>query len=197
MQALPLALYTRVSTTDQHIEAQLAELRAYAKRRGVKVIEFSDKGVSGRKDRRPALNALLKAAKAHEISGVVIVRLDRLARSVLHLAQLGKEFNDLGIELVSLRESIDTSTAVGRAMFSMCGIFAELESDLNRDRTIAGIAAARRRGSVIGRPLALTAAQQRRVVRLRSSGKSLRKIAEQLECGLATVQRTLQAASAG
>ena len=193
--ALPIALYARVSTNDQHVEAQLTELRAYAERRGVEVVEFVDSGVSGRKDKRPALDALMKAAVAHEISGVVIVRLDRLARSVLHLARLGEQFSELGIELVSLRESIDTSTTMGRAMFSMCGIFAELEADLIRERTVAGIAAARKRGSIIGRPPSLTAAQRRRVVRLHSSGKSMRKIAAQLGCGLGTVQRTLQASS--
>ena len=194
-KALPLALYARISTNDQHVEVQLTELRAYAKRRGVEVLEFVDSGISGRKDKRPALDAMLQAAVAHKISGVAIVRLDRLARSVLHLARLGEQFSELGIELVSLRESIDTSTAVGRAMFSMCGIFAELEADLIRDRTIAGIAAARKRGSIIGRPPALTPKQRRRVVRLRTEGHSLRNIAGQLECGLGTVQRTLQASS--
>ena len=193
--ALPIALYARVSTNDQHAEVQLAELRAYAGRRGGESIEFVDEGVSGRKDSRPALDALMAAANRREISAVAIVRLDRLGRSVLHLAKLAEEFEALGIELISLNESLDTATAAGKMMFGMFSLVAEFEANLVRERTIAGIAAARKRGSIIGRPPALTAAQRRRVVRLHSSGKSLRKIAEQLECGLATVQRVLQASS--
>jgi DNA invertase Pin-like site-specific DNA recombinase len=190
--ALPLAIYARVSTTDQHAEVQLAELRAYAGRRGGEFIEFIDQGVSGRKDSRPALDKMMAAAKRREISAVAIVRLDRLGRSVLHLAKLAEEFESLGIELISLHEAIDTSTASGKMMFGMFSLVAEFEANLIRERTLAGLEAARKRGSIIGRPPALTAAQRRRVARLRSSGKSLRQIATQLEVGVATVQRVLQ-----
>ena len=190
--ALPLALYARVSTTDQHAEVQMAELRAYAGRRGGEFIEFIDEGVSGRKDSRPALDKMMAAAKRREISAVAIVRLDRLGRSVLHLAKLAEEFESLGIELISLHEAIDTSTAAGKMMFGMFSLVAEFEANLIRERTLAGIAAARKRGKAIGRPPALSAAQRRRVTRLRASGKSLRKIAEQLEVGVATIQRALQ-----
>ena len=87
----PIALYARCSTTDQHPEAQLAELRAYAERRGLKAVEYVDSGVSGRKDRRPALDRMMQAARRRVVSGVVVVRLDRLARSLAHMARLGEE----------------------------------------------------------------------------------------------------------
>ena len=86
-----MAAYVRVSTADQNSDAQLQELRNYAARRGVGLLEYVDHGISGRKDRRPALNAMMAACRAREVSGVVVARLDRLARSVLHLAELGDE----------------------------------------------------------------------------------------------------------
>ncbi len=190
----PIALYARVSTDDQHPEAQLAELRAYAKRRNVKTIEYVDRGVSGRKQRRRALDRMLQAARRQEVSAVVVVRLDRLARSLVNMARLGEELQALGVELVSLHEGIDTRTATGRAMFGMCGVFAQLEGDLIRERTVAGLKAARRRGVQLGRPRALDQREHQRVLRLRRSGHSIRAIAERLEVGVATVHRAIKAA---
>ncbi len=190
----PIALYARVSTDDQHPEAQLAELRAYAKRRGVQTIEFVDRGVSGRKRRRRALDQMLQAARHQDVSAVVVVRLDRLARSLANMARLGEELQALGVELVSLHEGIDTRTATGRAMFGMCGVFAQLEGDLIRERTVAGLKAARRRGVQLGRPRALDQRDHQRVLRLRRSGHSIRAIAERLEVGVATVHRAIKAA---
>ena len=190
----PIALYARVSTNDQHPEAQLTELRNYAKRRGVEAVEYLDRGVSGRRHRRPALDRMLRAARHQEVSAVVVVRLDRLARSLAHMARLGDELQALRIELVSLREGIDTRTAAGRAMFGMCGVFAQLEGDLIRERTVAGLKAARRRGVQLGRPKALDHRQHQRVLRLRRSGHSVRAIAERLGVGVATVHRAIKAA---
>ncbi len=190
----PIALYARVSTDDQHSEIQLSELRAYAERRGVEAIEYVDNGVSGRRHRRPALDRVLRAARRQEVSAVVVVRLDRLARSLAHMARLGEELKELDVELVSLREGIDTRTAAGRAMFGMCGVFAQLEGDLIRERTVAGLKAARRRGVQLGRPKALDRSQHQRVLRLRRSGHSVRTIAAKLGVGVATVHRVIKAA---
>ena len=190
----PIALYARVSTDDQYPEAQLAELRAYAERRRVQTIEYVDRGVSGRKPRRCALDQMLQAARRQDVSAVVVVRLDRLARSLADMARLGEELQALGVELVSLHEGIDTRTATGRAMFGMCGVFAQLEGDLIRERTVAGLKAARRRGVQLGRPRALDQREHQRVLRLRHSGHSIRAIAERLEVGVATVHRAIKAA---
>ena len=94
----PIALYARVSTDDQHPDAQLSELRAYAKRRDVEATEYVDHGVSGQRNRRPALDRMLQAARRQEVSAVVVVRLDRLARSLAHMARVGEELQALGIE---------------------------------------------------------------------------------------------------
>ncbi len=188
----PIALYARVSTDDQHSEIQLTELRDYAKRRGVEAVEYVDNGVSGRKHRRPALDRVLRAARRQEVSAIVVVRLDRLARSLAHMARLGEELKELDVELVSLREGIDTRTAAGRAMFGMCGVFAQLEGDLIRERTVAGLKAARRRGVQLGRPKALDRSQHQRVLRLRGAGHTVRAIAKQLGVGVATVHRAVK-----
>ncbi len=183
-----------MSREDQHPEAQLQELRAYAARRGVELVEYTDHGISGRKDRRPALDAMMKACRAREVSAVIVIRLDRLARSLVHMAKLGEEFEALNVELISLREGIDTSTPTGRAMFGMCGVFAQLEADLIKDRTIAGLKAARARGQTLGRKPALDLHARKRAARLKRSGHSVRQIATQLEVSPTTVHRALQVA---
>jgi len=187
-----IALYARVSAADQHPEAQLGPLREYAQRRGAEVLEFIDHGVSGRRNRRPALAWLLAAARRREVSAIVVVRLDRLARSLSHLAYLGEELGALDVELVSLTEGIDTASPTGRALFGMCGVFAQLEADLIRERTRAGLVAARRRGKRLGRPPVLDGAARERVRRLRAGGRSLRQIARILGVGKTTIQRVIE-----
>ncbi len=107
------------------------------------------------------------------------------------MAQLGEELRDLGVELVSLSEGIDTSSSMGRAMFGMCGVFAQLEADLVRERTLAGLAAARRRGARLGRPPKLDRWEVARARRLRASGKSLRAVGEILGVSHTGVRRAL------
>jgi DNA invertase Pin-like site-specific DNA recombinase len=148
-----VALYARVSTTEQHPEAQLHALREYARARGLTVVEeYVDQGVSGAKDQRPALDCLLRDARRRRFDAVACVKLDRLARSVRHLTTLAGEFEALGIGLVVLDQAIDATTPSGRLLFHVLGAIAEFERDLIRERTAAGMRAARRRGKRIGRP---------------------------------------------
>jgi len=149
---MSIALYARVSTSDQHPEIQLHALRKYAAARGVEAEEYVDVGVSGAKDRRPALDRLLVDARRRKVSAVVVAKLDRLARSVRHLTILAAELAALGVDLVALDQSIDTGTRSGRLLFHVLGSIAEFERDLIRERTAAGMRAARRRGKRIGRP---------------------------------------------
>ena len=187
-----IALYARVSTADQHAEVQLADLRAYAKRRGLHALEYVDEGVSGARDRRPALDALLDAVRRRETSAVVVTKLDRLARSVRHLTALAAELEALGVDLVVLDQSIDTGTPTGRLLFHVLGAIAEFERDLIRERTRAGLAAARRRGRHPGRPRALDDRTRDRVRRLRTSGHSIRAIAGKLELSKSVVARAVK-----
>lgn len=147
------ALYARVSTTDrgQDTELQLHELRQYSAARGWHPLEYVDNGVSGAKEKRPALDALLQAARQRRIDVVVVWKLDRLGRSLSHLLHLMTEFQALGVIFVSLRESIDLSTPTGRLMAQLLGAFAQYEAALIRERVIAGLAAAKRKGKRLGR----------------------------------------------
>src|SRR5262245_30357042 len=162
-----LGLYARVSTTEQRPEAQLYTLRTYAERRGIPATEYVDHGISGAKGRRPALAALRAAARRRAIAAVVVPKLDRLARSVRHLTALTAELDALGVSLVVLDQSIDTSTPAGRFLFHALAAVAEFERDLIRERTAAGLAAARRRGARLGRPPVPDARARARVHRLR------------------------------
>ncbi len=111
---------------------------------------------------------------------------------MVHMAKLGEELGALGVELVSLAECIDTTTPMGRALFGICGVFAQLEADLVRVRTTAGLEAARARGAQIGRPRALDARQLARVRRMHRSGRSLRHMAGILNCSANTVLRAVR-----
>ncbi len=192
-----VALYARVSTGDQTTAQQLHALREWAERRGfdlddeTEVLEFVDDSQSGRKRDRPALARMLKAVNQGKVDAVVVVRLDRLARSLHHMVTLAEEFRAVEVSLVSLSEGFDTSTPAGRAMFGMCGVFAELEADLTRERTVAGVARAVREGKRLGRPPALDAEGVRRLRRLRASGKTQRECAEMLGIGQTSVRRLL------
>jgi DNA invertase Pin-like site-specific DNA recombinase len=147
------ALYLRVSTADQKPDLQSDGLRAYAARAGLDIIQdYRDVGVSGRREGRPQLNALMAAARNHEIDCVLVWKFDRFARSTRHLLVALEEFNHLGVRFVSVQDQIDTDSPMGRAMFTIIGAMAELESSLISERVTAGMRAAETRGKHIGRP---------------------------------------------
>ena len=185
-----LALYARVSTLDQHPEVQLEPLREYARARGFQVVEeYVDHGVSGAKARRPGLDRLTADAGRRRFDVVACVKLDRLARSVRHLTTLAGEFEALGVGLVVLDQAIDTTTPSGRLLFNVLGSIAEFERDLIRERTVAGIRAARRRGKRIGRPRVHV--PRARAQALLREGKSVSGVARELGVARSTLQRAL------
>jgi DNA invertase Pin-like site-specific DNA recombinase len=189
------AIYARVSTRDkgQDLNTQLLPLREYAQRRGFQVVqEYTDHGVSGSKDRRPALDKLMKSAQAREIDAVLVYKLDRFGRSLQHLTAALSEFKALGIEFVSITESIDTSTPAGKALFGMIGVFAEFEHDLISERVRAGMARAKRQGVKFGsRPRLVF--DREAVRKAKAAGASVRDIAEKFGLSVGTVHRTLSA----
>ena len=147
------ALYLRVSTADQKPDLQYDGLRAYAARAGLHVVrDYCDVGVSGRREGRPQLNALMAAARNREIDCVLVWKFDRFARSTRHLLTALEEFNHLGVRFVSVQDQIDTDSPMGRAMFTIIGAMAELESSLISERVTAGMRAAETRGKHLGRP---------------------------------------------
>src|SRR5262245_23229960 len=145
----------RVSTKGhgQNTDTQALALREYAERRGFEIIgEYRDEGISGSKDLRPALDRLMKDARARKFDVVIVARFDRFARSVSHLLRALEEFSHLGIDFVSLSESIDTSTPMGKMIFTVLGAVAELERNLIKERVHMGISRARKQGKALGRP---------------------------------------------
>ena len=147
------ALYLRVSTADQKPDLQYDGLRAYATRAGLEVVQdYCDVAVSGRREGRPQLNALMAAARNHEIDCVLVWKFDRFARSTRHLLTALEEFNHLGVRFVSVQDQVDTDSPMGRAMFTIIGAMAELESSLISERVTAGMKAAEARGTHLARP---------------------------------------------
>ena len=147
------ALYLRVSTPDQKPDLQYDGLRAYAVRAGLEVVQdYCDVGVSGRREGRPLLNALMSAARNREIDCVLVWKFDRFARSTRHLLAALEEFNHLGVRFISVQDQVDTDSPMGRAMFTIIGAMAELESSLISERVTAGMRAAETRGKHLGRP---------------------------------------------
>ncbi len=148
------SLYLRVSTIHQKPDLQADGLRHYATRAGLEIVaEYLDVAVSGRKEGRPQLQALMRAARSHEFDCVLVWKFDRFARSVAHLLKALEEFNHLGIRFISVQDQIDTQSPMGRAMFTIIGAMAELESSLISERVKAGMEAARARGKRFGRPV--------------------------------------------
>ncbi len=185
------ALYARVSTHDQKPEMQLAELRAYCARRGWEIAgEYMDVGISGAKEKRPQLDAMLALCRKRKVDAVVVYRYDRFARSLRQLVNALCEFDALGIQFVSLHEGVDTSTPNGRLVFGIFASIAEFERELIRDRVRSGMAAARARGARIGRPRKPVDADK--VAELRAQGASWRAIARELGVGVGTVRRVAQ-----
>src|SRR4029453_1462828 len=146
------AIYARVSTVDQQPENQLAELRRYIDARGWSPIEYVDLGVSGTKERRPALDKLLADAKRRRFDVLVCWRLDRLGRSLKHLITLLDELQSLGVAFVSLAEGIDGTTPAGKLQMHIIGAIAEFERERIRERVLAGLQRARTQGRRLGRP---------------------------------------------
>src|SRR5262249_28035637 len=137
----------------QDPETQLIALREYAGHRGMTVTdEYVDIGISGAKDRRPELDRLMTDARRRRFDVVLVARFDRFARSTKHLVLALEEFNALDVDFVSLNESIDTSTPMGKMIFTVIGAVAELERSLIRERVMMGLECAKRQGKKLGRP---------------------------------------------
>ncbi len=148
------ALYARVSTDDKGQDNlnQLVKLREFAaNRRFESAVEFVDTA-SAANDNRPGLDKMLKAAKKHEFDIIVIVRLDRMMRSVQNTIKIIKDLDRWKVELFVLDQNIDFGTASGRLQYEVLAAVAEFERELIRDRTIDGLNRARRQGKKLGRP---------------------------------------------
>jgi DNA invertase Pin-like site-specific DNA recombinase len=188
------AIYTRVSTADQHPETQLYDVRQLAAQRGLEIVHEYRDVICGAKSKRPGLDQLMADARRHRFDVVLVAAFDRVARSVRHFLEVLDELNHLGIEFVSFRENIDTGGPLGRAMVVIVGAIAELERSLIVERVRAGMRRAKLEGRRIGRaPMNIDREQ---VVRDRRSGMSLRQVARKHGISRASVCRLVKESSA-
>ncbi len=183
-----VALYARVSTTDQSTDSQLLDLRRYVQERGWTIYrEYVDEGISGTKDSRPALNDLMNDAKKRRFDVVLVWRFDRFARSTTHLILSLEQFRNLGVDFVSYQENIDTSSPLGAAIFTIISAVAQLERDIIRERVKAGLRRAKAQGKQLGRPRVIVDAG--RIAALRAEGWSWSMITTELDISKGTAQR--------
>jgi len=186
------ALYARISTLNhgQDPEVQLRELRDYCQRRGFTITnEYVDKGISGSREKRPALDKLLADCQKRLVDAVVVYRYDRFARSLRQLVNALEEFRALDIEFISLHEGVDTSTPNGRLIFGIFASIAEFERELIRDRVRSGLAAAKAKGKRVGRPR--VAVDALRIASLRRQGRSWSQIKAETGVSKGTAQRAV------
>jgi DNA invertase Pin-like site-specific DNA recombinase len=189
-----VGLYLRVSTSEQTTRNQRRELKAVAERHGWEVVSiFEDDGISGAKGRekRPGLDAMLKAVARRDVDMVAAWSVDRLGRSLTHLVSILQDLHAKDVDLYLHQQGLDTSTPSGRAMFQMLGVFAEFERALIRERVVAGLARAKDEGIQLGRPrLEDTDGKKvKAVVAALANGKGVKRIARDLEMGVGTVIR--------
>jgi len=186
-----VALYLRVSTSDQTTDNQRMELRSAIKRQGWQITQiFEDQGVSGAKGReqRPGLDALMKGVSRRDFDIVAAWSVDRLGRSLQDLVSLLAEFHSKRVDLYLHQQGLDTTTPAGKAMYQMLGVFSEFERAIIQERIKAGLARARAEGKVCGRPR-VGPEVEAAIKKARKNGDGIRKIARDLGIGTSVVQR--------
>jgi DNA invertase Pin-like site-specific DNA recombinase len=191
-----VAIYLRVSTTDQTTDNQRRELEAVAERHSWTVVSvFEDSGISGAKgrDARPGLDALMKGVSRRDFGMVLAWSVDRLGRSLTGLLELLTELHAKHVDLYLHQQGLDTSTPSGKAMFQMMGVFAEFERSMIRERVLAGMsraaASGTRSGKPIGRPRLASETEAGIRAALEKGDIGMRKVAVQFGVATGTVQR--------
>ena len=195
MKTKRVALYARVSTDTQTTQNQLLQLRAVAERHGwVIVAEFVDHGVSGAKGRleRQQFDALLRGVARREFDMIAAWSVDRLGRSLQDLLSFLMELQSKRVDLYLHQQALDTSTPMGKAMFQLCGVFAELERSIIQERVRAGLERARAKGTTLGRPRTDPRVEAK-IRKLAGQGMGKVKIARTLSIGVSVAQRVLAA----
>jgi len=190
-----IALYTRVSRhdKDQNPENQLIKLREFSNNHNWLVYKEYTDTASGAQPSRPSLDKMLSEARARRFDAILIVRIDRLGRSVRNLHNLLAELQHYGIDLICTDQDIDTSSPSGKLLFTILGAVSELELELIRERTKDGLARAVAEGKRLGRPP--FSVNTDKILKLRAEGLSLRQIAEKVGMSHQGVKKRLRMAS--
>lgn len=185
-------IYARVSTShhDQRPELQINELRRWCKGNGYEItMEVIDHGFSGASDNRPGLKKLLNAVRTKEVDAVVVLKLDRLFRSLKHLVTTLEEFEKLKIHFVAVKDNVDYSTPSGKFFVQILGSLGEFERSLLRERTVMGLDHARSLGKILGRP---RIHDQLKLFTLHKEGKSYREIQKITGAPLASISKAIK-----
>ena len=188
-------IYTRVSTDNQTTDNQLMELKRVAELKGLTIIDtFTDEGISGAKgrDKRTGFDNLIKGAVKKEFDTILVWSVDRLGRSLQDLVSFLNEIHSVGCDLYIHQSGIDTSTPSGKMMFQMCGVFAEFERGMIRERVLIGQERAKKQGKHIGRPSNLNEGLVSSIKFMREQGLGIRKIASELRIGVSTIYKVLR-----
>jgi DNA invertase Pin-like site-specific DNA recombinase len=192
-----VAIYCRVSTLDQTVDNQLIELRDHCSKMGWEITkEYSDEGLSGTlsRDKRPALNSLIKDAYRKRFDAVVCWDISRIGRSMKELVLFLSDMKDRDIGIVSVRQGFDTSTTMGEMMFQFVGILSSWEREMIRERTLAGLERAKSEGKTLGRKKVINDEITTKIIELRNAKKSIRAIASEVGVSVGTVSNTLKVA---
>ena len=192
-----VAIYCRVSTLDQTVDNQLIELRDHCSKMGWEITkEYSDEGLSGTlsRDKRPALNSLIKDAYRKRFDAVVCWDISRIGRSMKELVLFLSDMKDRDIGIVSVRQGFDTSTTMGEMMFQFVGILSSWEREMIRERTLAGLERAKSEGKTLGRKKVVNDEITTKIIELRNAKKSIRAIASEVGVSVGTVSNTLKVA---
>lgn len=190
------AIYARVSTTNQTNAIQVRELKEYVERRGWELVGTYQDQMSGAKASRPGLDQLIADARRRRFDIVVVWKLDRFGRSLVHCVSGIQELASLGVRFIATSQGLDTdeSNPASKLLMHILAAVAQFERELIRERISAGMKAAKahgtKTGSAIGRPRRIFNRDE--VVRLRATGLSIEKIADQMHLGVGTVVGVLQ-----
>jgi DNA invertase Pin-like site-specific DNA recombinase len=187
-----IAIYARVSTSTgkQDNEVQLHQLRQYVQQRELCVYKEYVDEMSGARDDRPSFQEMMNDARKRKFDAVICFRFDRFSRSTKTLIDSLEEFDRLGIDFISFSENIDTSTPMGKCMFTIIGAFASMEREVIRERVLAGLENAKAKGVELGRPKSRF--DTALAIKLSQEGLGVRKIAKQVGVSYGTVHRYLK-----
>lgn len=173
-------IYARVSTKEQNVDMQLSDLKSYADLRKLKVVEVYVDYASGAKSDRLNYQKLFNDVRKRKTDVVLVWKFDRFARSTKELINALEEFNNLGVDFISYKENVDTSTPAGKILFTMISAFAEFERAIIRERVKAGMEKAKARGARIGRPKIPPFTKQK-VIMLKERGLPYKEIIKQVK----------------
>ncbi len=190
---MKIAAYLRVSTKDQKVDIQLEAIQNYCKLKDwINPVLFIDHAESGAKTSRPQFNVMMDRVRNNEFDAVLCWKFDRIGRSTIHLLSILGELNQAQVGFISIMESIDTTTPMGKMMFSVIAALSEFERETIRQRTKAGIDLAKSRGTRCGRSDTYSLDEREAVIAYYNEGMKPDKIATHTKMNRATVYRIIK-----